>query len=149
MSIRYTHTNIIAKDWRRVAQFYKEVFECVYIPPQRKQSGKWLEKGTGVQNAALEGVHLRLPGCGAEGPTLEIYSYAQMEEKLPPTANRQGLGHLSFSVDNVPEILNKVIENGGAALGEVVRREIEGIGKITFVYGADPEGNILEIQNWS
>ena len=149
MTVRYTHTNIIAKDWRRLAQFYEEVFACVFIPPQRDQSGQWLEEGTGVKNAALEGVHLRLPGYGAEGPTLEIYAYAQMEEKPPPAANRQGLGHLAFSVENVPEILNKVVENGGAALGEIVTREIEGIGKIIFVYATDPEGNILEIQNWS
>ena len=149
MTVRYTHTNIIAKDWRRLAQFYEEVFACVFIPPQRNQSGPWLEKGTGVQNAALEGVHLRLPGHGSEGPTLEIYAYAHVEEKAPPAANRLGLGHLAFSVDNVQEILLRVIENGGAALGEVIVREIEGIGKITFVYATDPEGNILEIQNWS
>lgn len=149
MSIRYTHTNIIAEDWQRLAQFYQEVFQCTFVPPRRSQSGKWLEKGTGVPNAALEGIHLRLPGYDAEGPTLEIYAYAHMEEKPPPAANRQGLGHLAFSVDNVPEILNKVLEHGGATLGEVVTRDIQGVGQITFVYAADPEGNILEIQNWS
>lgn len=132
-----------------LARFYKEVFECVFVPPKRDQSGKWLERGTGVIDAALEGIHLRLPGFDTEGPTLEIYSYAQMEEKLPPAANRQGLGHLAFSVDNVQEILNKVINHGGAALGEVVMRKIDAVGTITFVYATDPEGNILEIQNWS
>ena len=149
MSTRYTYTNIIAKDWRKLVQFYEEVFECVFVPPKRDQSGEWLEKGTGVPNAAITGAHLRLPGFGDEGPTLEIFSYSHMEEKPPPVANRQGLGHLAFSVDNVPETLERVIENNGAALGEIVIREVAGLGKITFVYAVDPEGNILEIQNWT
>ena len=92
---------------------------------------------------------MRLPGFDGDGPTLEIYSYAQMEEKLPPAANRQGLGHLAFSVDNVQKTLEQVIKYGGGALGEVVVRDITGVGTITFVYATDPEGNILEIQNWS
>jgi len=149
MGTQYTHTNIIAKDWRKLVQFYETVFECVFVPPQRDQSGHWLAKGTGVKDAALQGAHLRLPGFGDKGPTLEIYSYAQMEEKLPPAANRQGLGHLAFSVDNVQKTLEQVIKNGGGALGEVVKRDIAGVGAITFVYATDPEGNILEIQNWS
>ena len=149
MSIRYTHTNIIAEDWRRLVQFYEEVFECVFVPPQRDQSGEWLAKGTGVRNAALKGVHLKLPGFGNDGPTLEIFSYSQMEEKPPPAANRKGFGHLAFSVDNVQETFQKIIENGGRSLGEIMVRDVAGVGQITFVYATDPEGNILEIQNWS
>jgi predicted enzyme related to lactoylglutathione lyase len=72
-----------------------------------------------------------------------------MAEKLPPVANRMGLGHLAFSVDNVTEILEEVITKGGKALGEVVKREIPGYGTITFVYATDPEGNIVEIQSKS
>lgn len=149
MATRYTHTNIIAKDWRNLVRFYEDVFDCVFVPPQRDQSGEWLEKGTGVKNAALQGMHLRLPDCGDDGPTLEIYSYSHIEEKLPPAANRQGLGHLAFSVDNVQETLQQVIKHGGGALGQVVIKDVAGVGTITFVYATDPEGNILEIQNWS
>ena len=82
MNIIFGHTNIIASDWKLLASFYKNVFSCTEVPPQRNQSGKWLEDGTGVTNAHLEGVHLRLPGYGDKGPTLEIYSYSSMEEKL-------------------------------------------------------------------
>ncbi len=133
----------------KLAQFYAEVFDCVFVPPQRDQLGEWLEKGTGVENASLTGIHLRLPGFDNTGPTLEIYSYSNIKEKLPPAANRQGFGHIAFSVDNVAQTLDKVIANGGETLGEIVIREIDGVGTITFVYGTDPEGNILELQNWS
>lgn len=149
MPTRYAHTNIIASNWRSLAAFYTEVFGCVVVPPERQQSGAWLARGTGVEDAALEGVHLRLPGHGDSGPTLEIYSYQTMLDKPLSAANRQGLGHLAFEVDDVAAILDKVLASGGSALGERVTREVRGAGTITFVYACDPEGNILELQSWA
>lgn len=149
MSARYAHTNIIAQDWDALAQFYERVFGCVRLQPKRQQAGTWLERGTGVAGAALEGVHLRLPGHGENGPTLEIYSYATILGKPEPIANRQGLGHLAFAVDDVAETLADVLEAGGAALGEVVTTDVPGARRITFVYATDPEGNILELQAWT
>lgn len=146
--IKYAHTNIIADDWRKLMQFYVDVFDCVPVPPQRNQSGEWLSRGTGVPDAKLEGMHLRLPGHGEEGPTLEIYSYGTMLDKLESSANRKGLGHLAFLVDDVPAIREAVKANGGADLGDIVERDVEGVGRITFIYMTDPEGNILEIQHW-
>jgi predicted enzyme related to lactoylglutathione lyase len=148
MAIRYAHTNIICADWRKVAAFYEKVFECTFVPPERDQSGQWLADGTGVKDAHLAGVHLRLPGHGKDGPTLEIYSYQRMEEDFAPAANRKGLRHLAFAVDDVLSIVQKVQAAGGGILGEVVTREIPGAGRITFAYVNDPEGNIIEVQRW-
>lgn len=71
-----------------------------------------------------------------------------MLDSAAPAANRQGLGHLAFEVDDVTETLNKVLDYGGRAVGEVVTHEVPGAGTITFVYAADPEGNLLELQSW-
>lgn len=149
MSIKYAHTNIISSDWKTLTHFYINVFDCEPVPPQRNQSGTWLEKGTGVKNAHLQGMHLRLPGLGNNGPTLEIFSYDKMLEKsMPVAANRKGITHLAFEVDNVQDILQKIIAFGGNELGKIVVKKIEGVGTITFTYATDPEGNILEIQSW-
>lgn len=148
MTIRYGHTNLVARDWRRLAAFYETVFSCTPVPPRRSQQGEWLERGTGVPGAALEGMHLRLPGGGDDGPTLEVYQYAEVLENLPPVANRVGLGHIAFMVDDVEATLAAVLAHGGSAVGEVVRTEVPGKGPLTFVYAADPEGNLVEIQCW-
>jgi len=149
MTIKYAHTNIISNDWKKLADFYINVFDCIPVPPIRDLSGEWLEKGTAVKNATLQGMHLRLPGHGDNGPTLEIYSYPGMVEKpKPPAANRTGFGHLAFEVDDVNGILQKMISNGGDKLGEIVEHEVEGVGLLTFTYATDPEGNIIEIQSW-
>ena len=99
ISARYVHTNVIARDWRTLARFYEEVFGCVVVPPERDLSGEWLERGTGVRGARLRGVHLRLPGHGDAGPTIEIFSYDDVAPQSHPVANRAGYGHIAFLVE--------------------------------------------------
>ncbi|MFC1896485.1 VOC family protein [Thermodesulfobacteriota bacterium] len=146
MTVRYKHTNVVARDWDRLACFYENIFKCVRVPPERHISGSWLEEGTGVKDARISGVHLRLPGVGRGGPTLEIFQYAHIEEGLPPKANRAGFSHIAFEVEDVHEVINSVLENGGSKIGQVTSCRIEGLGDLVFVYLADPEGNIIEVQ---
>jgi predicted enzyme related to lactoylglutathione lyase len=147
-NIRYVHTNLVAKDWRNLADFYIRVFGCQPIPPERDISGLWIEKCTGVSGAHIRGVHLRLPGCGDSGPSLEIFEYDQKLEKTAVAANREGFGHLAFHVDSVEEARDEVLAAGGCELGELVRSEVPGVGLLTVIYVTDPEGNIIEFQNW-
>ncbi len=147
--MKYVHTNIVAKNWKVLVDFYCGVFECVPVPPERKQSGDWLARGTGVPNASLQGMHLLLPGHGSSGPTLEIYQYEQMEPRLEPKSNRQGLGHLAFSVDDIASVREKILQAGGAEIGELSNTLVTGVGELEFIYMADPEGNIIELQKWT
>jgi predicted enzyme related to lactoylglutathione lyase len=144
---RYIHTNIIARDWKRLAEFYEKVFGCTPVPPERNLSGKWLEDATGVPGAEIRGVHLRLPGYGEEGPTLEIFQYDPLEERQKTAINRPGLAHIAFMVDDLPSARDAVTAAGGGAIGELVSTEVPGAGSITFIYATDPEGNIIELQH--
>jgi predicted enzyme related to lactoylglutathione lyase len=147
--VSFGHVNIIARDWKRLSRFYQSVFGCVPVPPRRQLSGDWLEAGTGVAGAALEGEHLRLPGHGTEGPTLEIYSYAGMLDKPEVAANRLGLGHLAFQVPAVEATLERVVDEGGRPLGSVSSVPAPGRNRLTFVYACDPEDNVIELQAWA
>lgn len=148
MATKYVHTNLIARDWRRLSAFYQEVFGCRPILPERELSGKWLDRGTGVSDASLSGAHLLLPGHGADGPTLELFQYGSMPQHPTVRPNTPGFSHLAFAVDNVASTAQAVFSNGGSPVGELVRQEVTGVGVITFQYVADPEGNILELQHW-
>jgi hypothetical protein len=88
---RYGHTNLSANDWRGLFSFYQEQFGCTPVPPERDFKGRDLERGTGISGAELRGEHLRLPGHGANGPTLEIFNYNILEEK-PQVARLTGPG---------------------------------------------------------
>ena len=146
MSTRYAHTNLIAQDWRALARFYESVFGCVPVPPERDLHGPALESGTGRPGAHLRGVHLRLPGYGETGPTLEVFSYDAMPEHLPPACNRPGFSHIAFAVDDVPAARAAVLEAGGKPVGEVVSTPVGSGALLTWCYVTDPEGNGIELQ---
>jgi predicted enzyme related to lactoylglutathione lyase len=146
---KYVHTNLVARDWKRLVRFYCDAFACEPNGPERDLSEAWLEKVSAVPNAHLRGVHLRLPGYDRDGPTLEIFSYDQLIERDPPKANERGFGHIAFAVDDVDEALKAVMAAGGGAVGEIVAAEVAGVGLLRVVYARDPEGNIIELQKWS
>ncbi|MBD5444823.1 MAG: VOC family protein [Lachnospiraceae bacterium] len=144
---RYAHTNIIAKDFQRLVDFYKDVFHCKSIGETRDLRGEWLDKMTGIPNAHIMGEHLCLPGYGDDHPTLEIFSYDSMTE-AEHSINTCGIAHIAFEVDDVEVILKRLLEKGGRQIGEVVKAEYEDGRKAVFVYAADCEGNIIELQSW-
>ena len=145
---RFGHVNLIAADWRRLARFYERVFGCTPVPPERDYRGVDLERGTGVRGASLQGIHLRLPGFGDGGPTLEIYTYGENVPGSAPTANRIGWGHIAMAVDDVAEARATVLAGGGTAVGDVVTLQTANGRRVTWCYVADPEGNLVELQSW-
>ena len=145
---RYAHTNVIAKDSRKLIAFYKDVFQCKSIGETRDLRGEWLDKLTGIQNAHIVGEHLVLPGYGDNHPTLEIFSY-DLAEPASIAINKCGIAHLAFEVDDVEKTLQLLLQKGGKQIGEVVRVEYEDGRKATFVYATDCEGNIIELQSWA
>lgn len=145
--IKFAHTNIIANDWKKLAQFYIDVFDCSPVYPERDIKGDWIDKATALKNTHIKGIHLRLPGYDKTGPTLEIFQYNEMD-KANKVINASGFSHIAFLVDDINKIIQDLLKNGGSQLGELVEKEIPNVGILTFVYAKDPEGNIVEIQHW-
>lgn len=146
--ITFAHVNIVTDNWRKLADFYISVFDCVPLYPERDLRGEWLNKASNIPNAHIRGIHLALPGYNNNLPTLEIFQYDENEPDLPAATNRKGFGHIAFKVDNVKEILEKLLQNGGTQLGDLVETDVKDAGHLTFVYTQDIDGNIIEIQNW-
>jgi predicted enzyme related to lactoylglutathione lyase len=149
LTARYVHTNLIARDWHALADFYQRVFGCIPVPPERDLSGPIMEAGTGVPGAHLRGMHLRLPGYGDTGPTLEIFNYITLEDRSATAVNRPGFAHIAFAVDDVHAAREAVLAAGGRSVGEVVTTSIATGAQATWCYVTDPEGNIIELQAWS
>lgn len=146
---RFVHTNLIARDFRALAQFYTKVFGCEVVPPERNYEGGDLEAGTGVKGSTLRGVHLRLPGYGSGGPTLEIFTYSINANSTTPSVNRPGFAHIAFEVPSVREARRAVLDAGGSAVGEIVTLTTSAGSRVTWCYVADPEGNVIELQSWA
>ncbi len=148
MAPAFAHVNIVARDWRRLVEFYVEVLGCESAPPERDLSGEFLERLTGITGAHVRGIHLLVPGQGPDGPTIEIFTYEQAEPQPVPPANRLGFTHIAFRVDDVTATLERLLAAGGSTVGELVETDVAGAGHLTAIYARDPEGNIVELQRW-
>jgi predicted enzyme related to lactoylglutathione lyase len=149
VAAKYVHTNLVAEDWRTLAGFYIDLFGCTLVPPERDLQGAHMDAGTGIPGAHLRGAHLRLPGWGDDGPTLEIFTYNVTAPRERAAVNRPGFGHIAFSVEDVPAARISVLQAGGRAVGEVVTVQIATGARVTWCYVTDPEGNIIELQSWA
>lgn len=148
MKARYVHTNLIARNYLKLTEFYMKLFGFTFVPPERDYSGKEMDCGTGLKDVHVKGVHLRMPGYTDNGPTLEIYTYNNMEYNSLPKVNEPGFGHLAFEVDDVKKARLEVLENGGEAVGDIVTVKTKVGSEVTWCYTRDPEGNIIELQSW-
>jgi predicted enzyme related to lactoylglutathione lyase len=147
--IRYVHTNLVARNWKGLVEFYVAAFGCKIKPPERNIKGDWIDSLTTIRRAHIQGTHLYLPGYGKDGPTLEVFQYSPSVRSKLSKVNIPGFAHIAFSVTDVERILSKVEKHGGSRVGQVVSAVIEGVGALNVVYARDPEGNIIEIQKWN
>lgn len=149
MGIRYAHTNINAKDWKKLSQFYQDVFGCVSLGKLRDNKGEWFERLTGIKGARAVGEHIALPGYPEGGPTFEIFTYSVPAEEGPLPINGYGFAHVCFEVDDVDEVYDRFVKAGGTIYGEkIVRYYPDRDGTNIIIYGRDIEGNGVEIKKW-
>lgn len=148
LKIKYVHTNIVAKNWGKLVDFYIKVFGCSIVPPIRNYKGKDLDSAVNIKDVALNGVHLRLPGYNKSGPTLEIFSYSPALKKQNRKVNTPGITHIAFEVNDVNKLYQKVITNGGKKVGKIITLKRSDGKKVTWCYVKDPEGNMIELQKW-
>ena len=55
MAMRYHHTEVNARDWKKLRDFYCDVFEGKVVPPERDLGGPWFEKASGLKGAHVQG----------------------------------------------------------------------------------------------
>ena len=73
----------------------------------------------------------------------------ELAERVVTAVNRPGFGHIAFQVADVVTARDQVLHAGGSAVGEVVTLSVATGAEVTWCYVTDPEGNIVELQNWT
>ena len=146
--IKYSHTNLIAKDVPLLVSFYINALGCRSIGETRDLCGSWVDQLTGIPGAHIFGEHLALPGYCEDGPTLEIFGYDTVVSHTAQSVNASGFTHIAFAVDDVELALQDVLSRGGGQVGGLVEKRYDDGRTIRVEYATDPEGNILELQSW-
>ena len=135
---RLTHLGICVSDLERSVNFYRDVLgfvEVGRIEPDPVSTSQLLEL-----DCTLRAVYLERDGWRIELLHYPTPGHTGGDEPRP--MNQLGMTHLSFRVENI----DRVIEKLEAAGGHVLQRSVITIpGSLKVLMAVDPDGTRLEI----
>ena len=104
-------------------------------------SGEWIDRIIGLENVTVEIVMARAPDGSDMFEVVRFHSPSAGAQELAPAANRPGLRHVAFKVDDVRGVVDRVREAGWETVGEIV--DFDNTFLLCYVRG--PEGLIVEL----
>jgi len=103
--------------------------------------GEWIDRIIGLEDATVELVMVRAPDGSDIFEVVRFHTPAAAAQEPAPAANRPGLRHIAFKVDDVRAVVERVREAGWDTVGEIV--DYESTFLLCYVRG--PEGLIVEL----
>jgi len=135
----FVHIGLVVEDLDETVRFLSLLgLEC---SKPSEQSGEWIDRIIGLDGSAVEIVMVRLPDGTDVFEIVRFRSPSAEAQEPAPAANRPGLRHIAFKVDDVRAVVDRVREAGWDTIGEIV--DYQGMFLLCYVRG--PEGLIVEL----
>ena len=120
----FVHVGLVVEDLDDTVRFLEVLgFDC---GSPGLFAGEWIDRIIGLEDARVEVVRFHSPAAGAQEPA--------------PAANRPGLRHVAFKVDDVRGVVDRIREAGWETVGEIVE-----VKPFLLCYVRGPEGLIVEL----
>jgi catechol 2,3-dioxygenase-like lactoylglutathione lyase family enzyme len=135
----FVHIGLVVEDLDETVRFLALLgFDC---SKPATLSGDWIGRIIGLENVTLEVVMARAPDGTDVFEVVRFHSPSAEAQEPAPAANRPGLRHIAFKVDDVRGVVERVREAGWETVGEIV--DFENTFLLCYVRG--PEGLIVEL----
>ena len=135
----FVHIGLVVEDLDETVRFLELLgFDC---GKPGTFSGVWIGRIIGLENVTVEVVMARAPDGTDMFEVVCFHSPSARAGEPAPAANRPGLRHVAFKVDDVRGVVDRVREAGWETVGETV--DFEKTFLLCYVRG--PEGLIVEL----
>ncbi len=135
----FVHVGLVVEDLNETVRFLSLLgFDC---DEPAVLSGEWIDQIIGLERVKIEMVMARGPDGSDIFEVVHFHSPPASAQEPAPAANRPGLRHIAFNVDDVRGVVNCVREAGWETIGEIV--DYENTYLLCYVRG--PEGLIVEL----
>lgn len=133
------HVGINCRDLDRMIRFYTEAFGFEQVHTMGWEKSPFLDTVVDVPGSACKGALMR---CG--NAYIELFQYSAPPPRVDEPLKPNDRGYTHFCVD-VTDMANDIehFRKCGMDFGE---REYGDFGVSKAIYGYDPEGNVIEIQ---
>jgi catechol 2,3-dioxygenase-like lactoylglutathione lyase family enzyme len=135
----FVHVGLVVEDLDETVRFLALLgFDC---GEPGVFSGEWIDRIIGLENVTVEVVMARAPDGSDVFEVVRFLSPSAGVQEPAPAANRPGLRHIAFTVDDVRGVVDRIREAGWETIGEIV--DYENTFLLCYVRG--PEGLIVEL----
>jgi catechol 2,3-dioxygenase-like lactoylglutathione lyase family enzyme len=135
----FVHIGLVVEDLDETIRFLALLgFDC---GEPGVFDGEWIGRIIGLENVKVELVMVRAPDGSDIFEVVRFHSPSAGAQDPAPAANRPGLRHIAFTVDDVRGVVDRVREAGWGTVGEIVDYE----NKYLLCYVRGPEGLIVEL----
>ena len=137
--ISFVHIGLVVEDLDETVRFLGLLgFDC---GKPGVFSGRWIDRIIGLEDVTVEVVMVRGPDGTDVFEVVRFQSPSAGAQEPAPAANRPGLRHVAFKVDDVRGVVDRVRAAGWETVGEIV--DFESMFLLCYVRG--PEGLIVEL----
>jgi glyoxylase I family protein len=134
----YHHIALRVSDIDRTTQFYLDALGGRVLTSQMVYEGSDAGMIMGLPKA-----HFRVCLIGFDEGAIELFQFLEPLHEVPPTAQAEApIMHFCFTVDDVPEALERVEAAGGKRFWPEV---MDMPGDFQVVYVTDPDGHVFEL----
>ena len=134
----FVHIGLVVEDLEETVRFLSLLgFDC---GTPGMFSGEWIDRIIGLENASVEVVMARTPDGSDVFEVVRFHSPSIGAREPAPAANRPGLRHVAFKVDDVSGVVGRIREAGWETVGEIVE-----VKPFLLCYVRGPEGLIVEL----
>lgn len=137
--ISFVHIGLVVEDLDETVRFLALLgFDC---SKPATFSGEWIGRIIGLEDVTVEVVMARAPDGTDMFEVVRFHSPSAGAQEPEPAANRPGLRHVAFTVDDVRAVVDRVRAAGWETVGEIVHFE----STFLLCYVRGPEGLIVEL----
>jgi catechol 2,3-dioxygenase-like lactoylglutathione lyase family enzyme len=135
---RMDNVLIVVEDMDAVIAFFVEL--GMELQGRGPAEGRWVERVIGIDDVRQEIAMLRTPD-GHGGVELSMFHTPKAVRAEPADApvNTLGIRRIMFAVDDIDDVVARLLAHGAALVGEVAR--YEDVYRLCYVRG--PEGIIV------
>jgi catechol 2,3-dioxygenase-like lactoylglutathione lyase family enzyme len=135
----FVHIGLVVEDLDEMVRFLALLgFDC---GTPGVFGGEWIDRIIGLENVTVQVVMVRGPDGSDVFEVVRFQSPTAGVQEPAPAANRPGLRHVAFKVDDARGVVDRVREAGWETVGEIV--DYEDTFRLCYVRG--PEGVIFEL----
>jgi len=136
---RMDHVGVVVEDLADAVAFFVELgLEQRGAAPVE---GDWVDRVVGLEGVSAQIVMLQTPDGTGRLELAKFHAPPAEPDRHPAPANALGLRHVAFVVDDIDEVLARLLARGAALVGELGRYEE----RYRLCYLRGPEGIIVEL----